>query len=90
MAVCDCMARAKDQTISLAFECTGVVTENRVIIGMASVVEFVIDVNGDLDLHEDIDHVEGISSDMETHKVIGSKQMICTSTDDKASEVELP
>lgn len=47
-------------------------------------MESVVDTEENLDLQEDSDHVEGMASDMETHKVASSKQLICTNTDGKA------
>lgn len=62
MAVCDYMTLEKDQTTYFSFEGTGI-----------AFVESIVDAEGDLDLQKGIDHVEGMSSDMDTQKVADSK-----------------
>lgn len=83
------MASEKDQTASLAFKCPNITAVEHIFVGMAVVVKPVIDTEEDLDLQQDIDHVDGMAYDMETQKVADSEQLICTGTDSKVPEVKL-
>lgn len=69
MAVFYCMAMTNDQTVSFTFGCTGVATVERTIVGMDVVMEFVVDIEVDNDLQEDIDLVERMVYGPKAHKV---------------------
>lgn len=64
------MKLLKDQTASLAFECASVAIAVHVTFGMDVVMKYVVDVEGDLNLQDAIDHVEGMESDMEAQEVV--------------------
>ncbi|KAI5393896.1 hypothetical protein KIW84_060845 [Lathyrus oleraceus] len=66
--------------------CIGVAAIQHISVGMAVVVEFVDDTKEDLDLQEDIDHVEEMVSNMEAHKVVDTEQVIRMGTDSEALE----